>query len=223
MALDFYEFRGEVHDRPFFALPRRVDMDVKGTEASKGDDDETHHTCMACRSKAEAHNMTFLRCGDWWCAECLEHRFKLSLKDETMYPPQCCHYHVITLKEVERWLSKSLIREFQSKQLELRTKNKTYCHRSTCSAFIAPHSIHNYEAICQKCSARTCGKCKGKWHFGPCSAGDNADFMEFAKLNTWKRCPQCKRMVEKNDGKILATIMQSETLLIASTGCNHMM
>ena len=200
MSFDFYEFQRQVLDPTLLSTTTIVKMDAKEADPSKSHDGESLRTCMACRSKVEVHNMISIRCGDWWCGDCLENRFRLSLRDETMFPPRCCY--AISLKEVQKRLSKSLVREFRSKDLELRTKNKTYCHRPTCSAFIAPHSIHSDEAICQKCSARTCAKCRGNWHFGPCSAGDNADFIEFANSNTWKGCPQCKRMVEKDEGKI---------------------
>jgi hypothetical protein len=162
------------------------------------------HMCVACRSAFEGPELVKFRCHHKWCSDCLENKFKLALRDEQSYPPRCC-YHIIALTDVVKHLSKPLVREFKSRQLELKTKNKTYCHKSDCSAFIAPHSIHNGEAICQKCSARTCSKCRGKWHFGPCSAGEYAEFDEFAGSHKWKRCPRCRRMVEKEEG------------------CNHMM
>ena len=209
MSFDFYDLQREMRDATLLSMTARTYMDANGADMSKANNEETFRTCMACRSKFEAHSMISVLCRHWWCGECLENRFRLSLKDETMFPPQCCY--TIPLKEVQKWLPKALVREFRSKELELKTKNKTYCHQPACSAFIAPHSIHNDEAICQKCSASTCAKCRGKWHFGPCSAGDNAEFIEFANSNTWKRCPQCKRMVEKNDGEILRKVAQNET------------
>jgi hypothetical protein len=41
---------------------------------------------------------------------------------------------------------------------ELECKDRTYCHVVTCGTFIK--SIHNNEAICQQCNARTCATCK---------------------------------------------------------------
>ena len=160
--------------------------------------------CTPCGTACEISKLVALQCLDYWCDACLERRYRLALKDETMYPPRCC-LSAVLLKDVKKHLPKALVRELQARQLELNTKDKTYCHKPTCSEFIAPHSIHNNEAICQKCNARTCKKCRAKWHFGPCSAGDAAAFMQVASSNDWKRCPTCRRMVEKADG------------------CNHMM
>lgn len=162
------------------------------------DDDEDCDKCMACDESVHTSELVELRCGDCWCESCLQAMFDLALKDETAYPPRCCG--IISLKEVRNCLPKSVLRKFEAKRLELETKNKTYCHITTCSTFIAPHSIHNGQAICQKCDARTCTQCRAKWHFGPCSGGEDQDFVAFANSMRFKRCPECKRFVEKTDG-----------------------
>ena len=155
--------------------------------------------CVVCANEYTSSELVELPCQDLYCRACIESVFSLALKDETAYPPRCC-IRTIPLNLVSRHLPKALVREFKAKELELRTKDKTYCHKPTCSAFIAPHSIHNGEAICQKCNARTCSKCRAKWHFGPCSAGDDPVFTKFADSKRLKRCPQCRRMIEKDDG-----------------------
>ena len=196
MLLDLVE-NAENHLTPEMMrnIMRAAERNNGAAKASR----ESMDRCMACSTKHEAGGLITLHCGHRWCKSCLQATFRLSLKDETMYPPRCCWYN-IPLKEVQEHLPKSLSREFQSRQLEMETKNKTYCHKTNCSAFIAPHSIHNGEAICQKCNARTCAKCKEKSHFGPCSGGEDAAFMEYARSNSWKRCPTCRRMVEREDG-----------------------
>ena len=183
--------------------PEMIRSLIEAAERSGGDakaSREGVERCMICSTKNdEVGGLITLRCDHRWCKDCLETTFSLSLKDETTYPPRCCWYN-IPFKEVQKHLPPSLSREFQSRQLEMQTKNKTYCHKPDCSVFIAPHSIHNGEAICQKCSARTCANCRCSAHFGPCSEGEDAAFMEFAKSKSWKRCPTCRRMVEKEDG-----------------------
>jgi hypothetical protein len=190
-----------IEDAERTLTPEMIRSLIQAAERNRGDVNASRESidrCMVCSTKNEA-GLIALRCGHRWCKGCLETTFSLSLRDETTYPPRCCWYN-IPLKEVQKHLPKSLSREFQSRQLEMKTKNKTYCHKPNCSAFIAPHSIHNGEAICQKCNARTCANCRGKSHFGPCSAGEDAAFMEFASSKNWKRCPTCRRMVEKEDG-----------------------
>ena len=172
MALGFPEFQRllrQAHLDNFEDL-EYISNRAKEANMGKTDDTDTLPMCVACRSTYEDLELVKLRCDHNWCNDCLENKFKLAMRDEEAYPPRCC-FHIITLAEVVKRLSEPLVKEFKSRQLELKTKNKTYCHKPDCSAFIAPHSVHNGEAICQKCYARTCSKCRGQWHFGPCSAG----------------------------------------------------
>ena len=155
--------------------------------------------CIACSTKHPRGEVVELSCADDYCHSCLEKLFETAMKDETMYPPSCCGQR-IPLKLVQKRLPKPTIYRFKMKQPEFDTKNKTYCHKPKCSAFIAPHSIHNDQAICQRCRAVTCNKCKDEWHFGPCMEGSDASFFEYIRSTTWKRCPECKRIVEKANG-----------------------
>jgi hypothetical protein len=155
--------------------------------------------CDACTSEKPTADLALLRCDDVYCAECLTRVFRTAMTDETMFPPSCCGMR-IRLKTAQTFIPKDVCKKFRAKELELMTKDKTYCWRPRCSAFIAPHSIHNSEAHCQKCRAVTCSRCKSKAHFGQCTnAGDEA-FFEFISKTKFKKCPVCKRMVEKNGG-----------------------
>lgn len=155
--------------------------------------------CLACAGKFPNNELIALRCVHRYCRACMEKIFETALKDETMFPPKCCGIDIRT-KRVQTHISTRLVRMFKARQPELSTRNRTYCHRARCSAFIAPHSIHNGQAFCQKCGAITCSKCRKQSHFGACLEGEDAAFFELIRSTDWKRCPECKRMVEKNDG-----------------------
>jgi hypothetical protein len=160
---------------------------------------ETQLSCVACTRTFPPAQLAEVRCSDSYCAACLEKIFETALKDETMFPPSCCGVS-ISLKSVRPHISKQTLRTYRTKSVELKVKNRTYCWRANCSSFIAPHSIHNGEAICQKCRGRTCSRCKNKSHFGPCVEGEDAAFFELVRAKKIKKCPSCKRMVEKNGG-----------------------
>jgi hypothetical protein len=161
--------------------------------------EEHSRTCIVCLCSYPSHELLTLRCSDDYCSNCLDKIFATALKDETMFPPSCCGIS-IKLKSAETHISNAVLKEYKAKWVELHTKNKTYCWKAACSAFIAPHSIHNGQAICQRCRARTCSKCKNAWHYGPCPEGEDTAFYEFLRKRKLKKCPQCRRMVEKNGG-----------------------
>lgn len=155
--------------------------------------------CNACMARYSEDELVQTSCTHRYCSECLKLFFTRAMKDDTLYPPKCCTAN-ISLRLASERLSKSFVRRYKAKRLELKTRNKTYCHRPACSNFIAPHSIHNGHACCQRCGFITCAYCKSAWHWGRCSEEDGTGFFEFVKATEWKRCPECKRMVEKNDG-----------------------
>jgi hypothetical protein len=125
--------------------------------------------------------------------------FSLALKDESAYPPRCC-IGGITLQAAKQHLPKSLVKEYSDKLLEMTTKVKVYCHNIKCNAFVAPHSIHNNQAYCQKCNSKTCVECKEASHFGPCTAEHLKVLADLAKGQGWQTCPNCRRIVERQDG-----------------------
>ena len=82
-----------------------------------------------------------VECEDTYCQGCVENMIEIAIKDETAYPPSCCGCSIVPRK-IQKHISKPLIRRFEEKEVEYSTKDRTYCHRPKCSAFIAPHSIH---------------------------------------------------------------------------------
>ena len=155
--------------------------------------------CNACMILFPQDDLVQVRCKHQYCAGCLEFFFTRAMKDETLYPPACCQFE-IPLRIAAKSFSMRFARRYKAKELELRTRNKTYCHRTACSAFIAPHSIHNGNAYCQRCGSITCARCKSAWHWGPCSQDDGTGFFELVRTAAWKQCPECKRVVERIDG-----------------------
>ncbi|GIZ48315.1 hypothetical protein CKM354_001138200 [Cercospora kikuchii] len=157
--------------------------------------------CTACGDTLEPKKMLHLNCRCAYCSTCLTHLFTRALTDETLYPPSC-HLLPIDFAKARSFLPHTLLRTYRHKATELNTKNKIYCSNvAKCNAFIAPHSIHNGQAFCQKCGQATCVKCKEKEHFGPCDETKGLlAVMQMAGQKKWKACPECKRLVEKADG-----------------------
>ena len=174
-------------------------MNEPGAEAVKETTANTYNpVCNACMVLFQWDELTEVPCNHRYCPGCIKFFFTRAMKDETFYPPACCSAK-IPVRVVSKRLTKTFARRYKAKLLELKTQNKTYCHRPACSAFIAPHSIHNGNACCQRCGSITCAACKSGWHWGRCLEDDGTGFFEFIKSTEWKRCPECKRMVEKNE------------------------
>lgn len=123
--------------------------------------------------------------------------FEMAIKDESAYPPKCCGSRIL-LKAVRRKLPTAILRQFQQRQVEMSTKDKTYCH--ACLTFVAPQSVHNERAICQQCRSSTCTRCKEEWHFGRCTQGLDPTFVAYVRSHDLKRCPNCGRLIARDGG-----------------------
>ncbi|KAK5703595.1 hypothetical protein LTR17_021964 [Elasticomyces elasticus] len=163
------------------------------------DSDVNTHSCDICCEPSKLKDLLGAPCGCSLCSNCLYTIFRLATRDETLYPPSCCH-RPLPIHKSFRHLPKATVHEFKLRWPELATKDKKYCHKSTCSAFIAPQHIHNFEGYCQKCRSKTCVKCSSAAHFGPCTFEGDADLLETAKEERWQKCPGCQHLVERSEG-----------------------
>ncbi|CAF3335890.1 unnamed protein product [Rotaria socialis] len=142
-----------------------------------------------------------LPCKHIYCIDCLQELFTKSMQDETLMPPRCCQQIIpvnlarLTLNEIEN---------FNAKQLEYSTKDRLYCSRPTCSAFIPPAHITNSIGTCPKpgCGITTCSICKAASHGTlDCPKDEETSgVLAIADQAGWSRCYQCRALVELTQG-----------------------
>lgn len=160
--------------------------------------------CEACRDDKKFFDVaTVPHCRHDYCRDCLDQLFRLSMTDESLFPPRCCR-QPIALDDVRMFLPMETVREFLRKRPELETPNKTYCHLQSCSAWIPPQSIVDEVGVCPRCHLQTCTICKGSTHVGDCPWDEaTQQLLQTADDSGWQRCYNCRRVVELH------------------TGCNH--
>ena len=162
------------------------------------------YSCVACDICEKENEMVQAPCGDRYCKECIVNLFTISIKDEARFPPRCCRQPV-PIDLVSTILDPELRQSFEKTAVEFTATDRTYCSRSTCSTFLPSASKESERAECLGCHQMTCTICKNAAHDGDCPASpQHQALMELAYREGWKKCYQCKRLVELN------------------TGCNHM-
>lgn len=165
--------------------------------------------CLACTEDCHPGEVIKAPCKHIYCGDCLESLFRAAMKDETLYPPRCCKKPIPMADAIEV-LPRGLVSEFNNRREEFETKDKTYCHRPQCSAFIRPYTINGNLARCSRCRETTCADCKNKWHFGDCPKDEGVEqLMATAQENRWRRCPECKRLIELAHGCYHITYVSS--------------
>lgn len=155
--------------------------------------------CAICGDLIEGAVITAL-CGHTYDVECLEVMFRKATTDESLFPPKCCQV-TIPLTEVELYFEPDFLLRFARKTLEYSTKDRVYCARPTCSAFIGPATSKVSSMACPECTSRTCGTCKEEAHLGrSCTATLNNVVLNMAQREGWQRCYSCKHLVELDHG-----------------------
>ncbi|TKA66135.1 hypothetical protein B0A49_07074 [Cryomyces minteri] len=178
--------------------PSLSPTDPEANEENTASEVSAPHHCVVCQEGKEAIHV--VPCQHEYCLECLEELFRISMTDESLFPPRCCR-QPIPLHTVAAFLPAHLVPIFETKKVEFGTVNRTYCSSPACSAFIHAQAIDGDVAKCQACSTTTCVICKAAAHSGDCP-NDEAlqQLLETATTAGWQRCQSCRRFVELNHG-----------------------
>ena len=198
---------------PMFDHVLVQDLGLLNIEASSATEDQEgspidyletgYQNCVICSDGFRARHLITAPCGDHYCKVCIGQLYDLAMKDESLFPPRCCR-QPIPLGIATRMLTSDQVQKFLEKSVEFSTPNRTYCHDTSCLAFIRPDNISGEKAMCT-CGALTCVVCKAAAHEGDCPEDPAyASLMAFATAEGYQTCRQCKRLVE------------------LSIGCNHM-
>ncbi|PQK13558.1 hypothetical protein BB8028_0004g04890 [Beauveria bassiana] len=184
-----------------------VDDEASGstiTNDSTPVDEHQDLVCVACDGAYGENLVVRVSCGHVYCPDCLACLFGASTADESLFPPRCCKQPIL-LDAARKWLPEELIVEFEKKEVEFSSANRTYCSNVNCSVFIPPHEIEAERGYCRACNVWTCTICKSAEHNGACPHDPYKDeILAVAKDNGWQQCPWCQQLVE------------------LSHGCNHM-
>lgn len=156
--------------------------------------------CSSCFEKCDA--ILFEGpCGHRFCRGCTRQMFLGAIKDEELYPPRCCGNHVPP-ETAWRVLDYRELQTFREKGIEYSSKDRIYCADPTCSKFIPPVFIINEHGTCPECQQRTHVPCLSLAHPGvDCPLDEELQtVLAVANQEKWKRCSNCRTMVELYHG-----------------------
>ncbi|XP_019416583.1 PREDICTED: probable E3 ubiquitin-protein ligase ARI10 [Lupinus angustifolius] len=171
--------------------------------------------CQICfESKPQSDALNIEGCNHFYCTNCTLKYIVSKLQDNVlnlMCPEQGCigvlnpqYCKTFLPNKVSVWwenaLSESVIPE----------NVKFYCPFNDCSALLINNGNKGKvirESKCSHCERNICVQCKAPWHAKlSCEKfqrmkNKEDDLMEdLAKRRNWRRCPNCKRYVERNGG-----------------------
>lgn len=124
--------------------------------------------------------------------------------DESLFPPRCCSrpigYDLFNaLIPLEVWKAF----ERASQEYSIVAKDRIYCPRPTCSKFLGSSKALPRTTTCPTCHISVCTHCRKRAH--PlrffCEQEDETGALQgLLEQNRWQRCPNCRAVVELNQG-----------------------
>ncbi|CAG8573640.1 8955_t:CDS:2 [Acaulospora morrowiae] len=153
-----------------------------------------------CASCLDTKTVYKLPCEHHFCEECLRRLLISATTDESLLPVRCCD-KILGMKYAKAMLRPNELRDLGRKIYELRTLNKIYCPKPSCSRFIEVNGDEQ-EVTCSACKIKICMKCKKEAHTEEdCPYDPDVIQMKLiAEESGWQKCGRCKRFVELTIG-----------------------
>ncbi|KAM5343528.1 hypothetical protein ACJ41O_012065 [Fusarium nematophilum] len=163
--------------------------------------EEDQLECLICGADHSPKDVANLSCSHAWCHTCLAEFVEAATKDESLFPLHCCG-KLVPVDANSSIFTHRVLKGFIAKKLEYGTKDRAYCHKSACSAFLPADAIADSVGTCVECKHQTCVACNGAAHPGEDCPKDAAaqELLDAAKKEGWQQCPSCKRVVELESG-----------------------
>lgn len=182
---------------------------ARGSASTASSSAEELWSCIVC-CEAEHHGDEdgpfTAPCGHDFCANCITSYVERCIKDESVFPLQCCQ-QPITPDALEHFISPILLRILVRKisEYQVPARDRVYCSNGDCASFLGRvdgPGVHQKEKSCAVCPQRTCVQCKGRAHGGeecPVDRAENA-FKSICGQAGWKTCPACGAVIERSGG-----------------------
>ncbi len=162
--------------------------------------------CTSCYDDIPDKEAVALPCHHNYCQSCFSHLISTAIHSEDTFPPKCCLSEV-PKSTIHRYLPAKEWKLFSEKALEYAVPlaNRYYCASPECAKWIDARNAKRTNGVleCPHCKAELCTVCRGPSH--PSNEDCPQDFgldrlMEEAECSGWRRCPECRRLVERNEG-----------------------
>lgn len=188
--------------------------------------DKSLENCFICRDDKQSLMMITMKCSHKFCSNCMR-TYVDGKVQSSQVPIKCpqmgCKYYISTA-ECRSFLP---VTSFESLERALAEANvlhsdRIYCPYSNCSVLLDPHECLSTRASsssqsdtscvdCPVCHRLICWVCGVPWHSSmrcedyqnlPLEERDDADITlhRLAQNQRWKRCQQCRRMIELTQG-----------------------
>ena len=155
------------------------------------------------------------QCGYIFHYHCISHYVELKIKDRS-FPIVCPNLKCkmgLSEMDVRNLIEGNLLNDFYKftlqKFAEVNNKDMSFCPTPDCKyLFVYDSRADSGDFTCPSCQNRYCLNCRCAYHVGmSCkeykinsqTSEEDKQFLQFAKGNKFKQCPQCKFWVERTE------------------------
>lgn len=136
--------------------------------------DKWNEDCIVCHCTEWTSEIYRMACGHHYCYKCVNYCFDFALRDESMWPPQCCGKLWPNCSELKDVLEADTYDRVALKTMKLAVPMSQRDTCVGCSSQIPDGYVTDEkEPLCTECDGTTCIGCKAPMHDGACVA-DNS-------------------------------------------------
>lgn len=204
----------------------QVAIGIVISTAETANGDKLTDTCAICCETKLASMMVTIKCSHTFCSYCMKTYVEGKVQS-TQVPIRCpqlmCKY-CISVAECRSFLPVTSYESLEQALAEANILNsdKIYCPYPNCSVLLDPHECLSTRASsssqphiscveCPVCQRFICADCEVPWHSSmTCEEYQNIPLEErdacdltlhcLAQNKRWRRCQQCRRMIELTHG-----------------------
>ncbi|TIA08433.1 hypothetical protein D6C80_09220 [Aureobasidium pullulans] len=136
--------------------------------------DKWNEDCIVCHCTEWTSEIYRMACGHHYCYKCINYCFDFALRDESMWPPQCCGKLWPNCSELEDVLEADTYNRVALKTMKLAVPMSQRDTCVGCSSQIPDGYVTDEkEPLCTECDGTTCIGCKAPMHDGACVVGNS--------------------------------------------------
>ncbi|GAB4840792.1 hypothetical protein Ancab_021554 [Ancistrocladus abbreviatus] len=206
--------------------PLQLAQVAVGVVSSHAKEGGSLENCSVCCKDCLSQMMVTLKCSHKFCSHCMKTyvESKVQIGEVPIRCPQLTCKYLISASECKSFL---LVISYDSleramAEFKVLSAEKIYCPYPNCSVLLDPHECLSTRASsssqsdnscveCPVCQRFICMDCEGPWHTSlsceeyrnlPLEERDAADITlhHLAQDRRWRRCQQCRRMIELTQG-----------------------
>ncbi|GLT59929.1 hypothetical protein SLA2020_327220 [Shorea laevis] len=197
-----------------------------GVISSPVNGDKSFENCPICCEDKPSPMMITMKCSHKFCSHCMR-TYVDGKVQSSQVPVRCpqlrCKYY-ISITECRSFLPLASYESLERAlaEADVLSSERIYCPYPNCSVLLDPHEClsarassssqsDNSSVECPVCQRFICVECGVPWHSSmsceefqslPLEERDAADITlhRLAQNNRWRRCQQCRRMIELTQG-----------------------